>query len=80
MKKVTDYLFILLITIPAIVISFASIMASSIEDPNGCTVSPDNQGCKLNRPIDLEREAKKNNSVPQNGYYSRHGSKKANFR
>ena len=70
MKKFPDYLFILLIAFPAIIISCASIMASSLDDPNGCTVSPDNQGCKLNRPIDFEREAKKNNFVKQNSYYS----------
>ncbi len=71
MKKITDYLFILLITIPAIVISFASIMAASIDDPNGCSLSPDNKGCKLNRPIDFERQAaNKRNSIPPNGYHS----------
>ncbi|MDJ0574862.1 MAG: hypothetical protein QNJ65_06800 [Xenococcaceae cyanobacterium MO_234.B1] len=70
MKNFPDYLFILLMAFPAIIISSTTIMASSLDDPNGCTVSPDNQGCKLNRPIDFERQAKKHNSVPQKGYYS----------
>ncbi|MBP0029451.1 hypothetical protein [Roseofilum sp. Guam] len=26
-------------------------------DPNGCSISPDNAGCVLNRPIDQQRRA-----------------------
>ena len=70
MKNFPNCLFILLIAFPAIIISYASIMASSLDDPNGCTVSPDNQGCKLNRPIDFERQAKKHNYLSQKSYYS----------
>ena len=37
--------------------SSASILAALKSDPNGCTVSPDNAQCALNRPIDLKKQA-----------------------
>ncbi|MDJ0680920.1 MAG: hypothetical protein QNJ18_13760 [Xenococcaceae cyanobacterium MO_167.B52] len=63
-NKFSDYLLILLIKIPAIIMGYVSVVASSVDDPNGCTLSPDNQGCKLNRPIDFERKANKRNYIP----------------
>ena len=35
--------------------SLVSILAALKPDPNGCSVSPDNAGCVLNRPVDLDK-------------------------
>ena len=35
--------------------SLVSILAALKSDANGCSVSPDNAGCVLNRPVDLDK-------------------------
>ena len=70
-NKFANYLLLLSIKIPAIMMGYATIMAASIDDRNGCSISPDNKGCTLNRPVDLERQAaNKPSSIPPNGYHS----------
>lgn len=70
LKKNPDCLLILSLTILATLIGSASILATSLDAPHGCSLSPNNKGCKLNRPVDAEREAKKHKFIPQNGYRS----------
>ena len=50
--------------------SCASILATSPDDPKGCNLSPNNQGCQLNRPRDFKREANQHKLAPPKGYYS----------
>ena len=50
--------------------SCASILGTSPDDPKGCHLSPNNQGCQLNRPIDFAREANQHKLAPAKGYYS----------
>jgi|GEM_PF-5285420 hypothetical protein len=35
---------------------FVSILYFNQSDPQGCQVSPDNSGCVLNRPVDIQRQ------------------------
>ncbi len=70
MKKTQSGLLICSLIILATLMSSASILATSPDDPKGCHLSPNNQGCKLNRPIDFEKKAKQHKSFPQKGYYS----------
>ena len=35
----------------------AGLLSGLAPDPNGCNLSPDNAGCVLNRPIDIQRSA-----------------------
>ncbi|MBD2003694.1 MULTISPECIES: hypothetical protein [Cyanophyceae] len=35
----------------------AGFLSSLTPDINGCNLSPDNAGCVLNRPIDIQRSA-----------------------
>lgn len=70
MKKTQDCLLISLIIVSATLMSCASILATSPDDPKGCNLSSNNQGCKLNRPIDFEREAQKHKFALQKGYHS----------
>lgn len=41
---------------------FVSVLSVAQADPQGCNVSPDNSGCILNRPIDIERRQQQNQS------------------
>ncbi len=41
---------------------FVSVLSVSQSDPQGCNVSPDNSGCILNRPVDIERRQKQSQS------------------
>ena len=41
---------------------FVSVLSVSQADPEGCNVSPDNSGCILNRPVDIERRQKQSQS------------------
>ena len=41
---------------------FVSVLSVSQADPEGCNVSPDNSGCILNRPVDIERQQQYNQS------------------
>lgn len=36
-----------------------SALSFNQSDPKGCIVSPDNSGCILNRPVDIEKESEK---------------------
>ncbi|MCU0537158.1 MAG: hypothetical protein MUD14_25005 [Hydrococcus sp. Prado102] len=36
-------------------VTFATILAALKDDTKGCTFSPDNSGCVLNRPFDREK-------------------------
>ncbi|WP_017306596.1 hypothetical protein [Spirulina subsalsa] len=29
-------------------------MGAQVSDPNGCAISPDNIGCEMNRPFDVQ--------------------------
>ncbi len=31
-----------------------SVMGAQVSDPNGCAISPDNIGCEMNRPFDVQ--------------------------
>ncbi len=37
----------------------AGFLSSLTPDINGCNLSPDNAGCVLNRPIDIQRSAER---------------------
>lgn len=44
-------------------VTFASILAALKEDAKGCTFSPDNAGCVLNRPFDREKMQKTDENI-----------------
>ncbi len=41
---------------------FVSVLSVAQSDPQGCNVSPDNSGCILNRPVDIERRQQQSES------------------
>ena len=43
-------------------VSGISILAKAQNDPYNCQLSPDNQGCSLNRPIDIKTKSNQNSS------------------
>ena len=44
------------------VVSSVSILANKQNDPHNCQLSPNNQGCSLNRPVDIASTKNKNTS------------------
>jgi len=45
------------LTLGLIMVSTTVELVKSSADPKGCSISPDNAGCLLNRPIDQQRRA-----------------------
>lgn len=53
---------LLLIVGSASVVTSISILANQQNDLHGCAISANNQGCDLNRPIDIAATSNKNTS------------------
>ena len=62
LKQLSEIIFFLLILGAVSLVGSISILAKVQDDPHNCQLSPDNQGCSLNRPTDVTAKANKNTS------------------